>query len=586
VLVPLVFPLGTVFAQTSGYTITDVDHSIEVTYTGQVIIRDTIHVTGQVTDGFTIGLPAKYSVDILEAVAYDTNNVYQVNLGVQLGSQGGFYGAEINFNGHSPSVFTVVFILSNSVLSVDPNSGDYILDYPAYPGLTQNVATCNVTLTLPGTPTDILITKDDGAIEGDNYMAQNLPAYTYSVGSADITIANGTIVLADISQLDRQINIDPTGKVNAVDSYQIINNSTDVMTGFALELPSNAQNVIVKDQSGVTLSTSISTTRDILIANATLETQITNGELTTLTAAYNLPSATVQGSQYTLQNFSVFPDVYYYIDHATFSFNPPTGATIVTPQLSSLGSSSSVTRSSFQDTLTINKDGVSYIDYEMPQGSIIQFAYDYNPVWVSFLPTFWVSALAVIGCIGAVIYKQRKPNEKQSITTTTTRSSTAKAAETASTQGKQTTQTGTGQYVSQEELKEFTDDYEEKKELTAEIKSLDSKAQKGKIQRRQYKVQRKAIETRLQTIEKNTNRLKNTFKASSPAYADLMKQLDTAEADLNDADENLKKIEYQQSRGEISLETYKKSIGDMQKRRDKAESTMNGILLRLREKAR
>ena len=64
-----------------------------------------------------IGMPFTYSADILKAVAYDSNNVYQVNLGVQLGNQSGFYGAEVNFNGKSPSVFTVAFVLSNNLLT-------------------------------------------------------------------------------------------------------------------------------------------------------------------------------------------------------------------------------------------------------------------------------------------------------------------------------------------------------------------------------------------------------------------------------------------------------------------------------------
>ena len=49
---------------------------------------------------------------------------------------------------------------------------------------------------------------------------------------------------------------------------------------------------------------------------------------------------------------------------------------------------------------------------------------------------------------------------------------------------------------------------------------------------------------------------------------------------------NIKNLESQQSKGEITMETYKKNIADSQKRKDKAESTINGILLRLREKAR
>jgi len=59
-----------------------------------------------------------------------------------------------------------------------------------------------------------------------------------------------------------------------------------------------------------------------------------------------------------------------------------------------------------------------------------------------------------------------------------------------------------------------------------------------------------------------------------------------AETDLAQAEENIKTLESRLNKGEISLEVYKRSIGDYQKQRDKAESAINGILLRLREKIR
>ena len=588
VTVPILFPTETAFAQTTGYTITQVDHSIEVMYSGQVAIKETIHISGQVTDGFTIGLPAKYSANILKAVAYDDNNIYQVNLGVQLGDHSGFYAAEINFNGHSPSIFTVAFLLSNDIISYVQDSDYYTLSFPAYPSLTQNTGTCNVTVTLPSTPSAITITKDDGNIDGDHYITQNVPAYTYSVATAAITIQNGTLELTTLSQLNRQIDIDPTGKVSVSDVYHMTNNSPITLTSFVFDLPTDATNIIIKDEFGRELTTnSGNIVRDILLANATLVTFLATGQSGIITINYNVPSAAVEGSKYVLSDFKLYPDIYYYVNSATFTFNPPEGASIVTPQLSSLDSSSSLTRASFQDTLTITRDGISYIDYGLSGGNNIQLAYNYNPVWVSFLPTVWVSFLAVIGCIGAVFFKRRRPSEKEPSATKTERQSTVKETEAAPTQQtKATTQAATSQRVTTENLKEFTDAYEEKKQLNTELKSLDAKAQKGKIPRRQYKVQRRAIEIRLENLARNNSRIKEALRRSSAANAELMNQLDDAEADLNEAEENIRNLELRQSRGEIPLETYKKNIGDYQKRRDKAESSLNGILLRLREKAR
>jgi chromosome segregation ATPase len=137
-----------------------------------------------------------------------------------------------------------------------------------------------------------------------------------------------------------------------------------------------------------------------------------------------------------------------------------------------------------------------------------------------------------------------------------------------------------------DDIKEFTDAYDERKQLNTELKSLDSRAQKGKIPRRQYKVQRKSIKTRLETLARTIDRLKEAFRNSGAANADLMRQLDSAEEDLIDAEENIESLETRQNTGQISLETYKENIGDYQKQKEKAESAINGILLRLREKTR
>lgn len=76
----------------TSYNINQVDHTIEVLYSGNVIITDTIYVTGKVTDTFTIALPYIYSTEVLKVLAYDQNNVYTVNLGVPMGNHSGFYG--------------------------------------------------------------------------------------------------------------------------------------------------------------------------------------------------------------------------------------------------------------------------------------------------------------------------------------------------------------------------------------------------------------------------------------------------------------------------------------------------------------
>jgi hypothetical protein len=418
------------------------------------------------------------------------------------------------------------------------------------------------------------------------YTKTNLPAFTNAPASASFQVPSGTLQLASISSLNREITIEPTGKISVADNYRIISNSSTTLKAFVVSLPFDASNVVIRDAFGKALVTDLaySVTGNIFLANATLQTFLTSGQLTTLTAQYTVTSATLQGSNYILTDFKLFPNFAYIVNLATITFTPPEGATITIPQATSLDSSSTLTRQTYQDILTITKERLSYVDYLAPQQNSIQLSFDYNPVWISFRPTFWALIIASVGCIAVFFIRRHQPKE-ESYADKTERL-TKLETETTTIMLTRSAEQKTGLNVTSDTIREFIDAYENKKELNSELKSMDSKAQKGKIPRRQYKVQKSAIETRLQIINRNIKRTKENFKGTTGGYADLVKQLDLAESDLDEAEENIKTLESRQSKGEISIEVYKKNIGDYKKQRDKAESAINGILLRLREKIR
>ena len=178
IITQLSFNTQTVLAQDANYSIQSVDHEVEVMYSGHVIIRDTIHVSGQLTGDFLIGFPNRYGSYILKALAYDTDNTFQVSLGAQLADRSGFYGAKISFPEGAPQVFTVVFVLSNSLLSQDTTTDVFTLDFPAYPSFVKDASECNVTINLPEAAS-ITITKDDGIVRAANFIKEDLPAFSY-----------------------------------------------------------------------------------------------------------------------------------------------------------------------------------------------------------------------------------------------------------------------------------------------------------------------------------------------------------------------------------------------------------------------
>lgn len=561
ILLPSVFCANLVSAQSSSYTIQSVNHTVEVMFSGHIVVRDVIKLSGSVSGGFQIGIPSKFGSSVLKAVAYDANRAYPVELNTQLGSQSGFYAVQVDFEGEKPQTFTVEFLLSNSL--VDEDMGYNKVDFPAYPGLTSATGKCSATLSLPAEPFTLTISKSDGQVNATTYSKDNLPAYTNIEGAAVFAIETGLLQLSTMTTLERQVSVSPSGVVTCQDVYHLRNNGAGAIKAFMLSLPSSATNIVAKGDSGRTLnSVNLGPAGTTILLNVTLASYLLSTQTTVLTAEYNLPNINT-GSN----TFTVFPAFNYYVDQAKFIFTPPDGA-----KISISDTSASITSVNSQQTLTVNRQDVSYVDSMVPGLGTIEIGYEYNPLWSSFLPTFWAFGISAVVCIGVFLWRQ-----KSQATHTKSKPKRAKVSVTAEPNGKPRK---TSDYA-----RKFVDDYEYRQEISSEMEALDSKVQKGKLPRHQYKVQKRALETRYGMLTRSMNEAKELFK-NSPMYADLVRELDLAEAEFDKADSAVKRFETQHRTGEITKEAYKENIDDYQKRRNKAETVVNGILSRIREKTR
>jgi hypothetical protein len=256
--------------------------------------------------------------------------------------------------------------------------------------------------------------------------------------------------------------------------------------------------------------------------------------------------------------FPLFRNVNYYIEWASVTFVLPEGARISSFETTLTGSAYNVARGVFQETLTINRRDITYLENVLPSENVLQIVYEYNPLWLSFRPSLWMWALAIVGCTVAVVWKRPKAPARVSVPIVAMR-------------------------LRPEHFRSFIDAYEEKKKIIFDIESLESRVRKGKIPRRRYKVQRKTLETRLNTLSRNLTELKEKMRAAGGQYVELMQQLEIAETEINEVEANIKSIEARHSRGELSLEAHRKLLTDYQRRKERANTTISGILLRLRE---
>jgi hypothetical protein len=233
----------------------------------------------------------------------------------------------------------------------------------------------------------------------------------------------------------------------------------------------------------------------------------------------------------------------------------------VSPENTLIGNAYSITRSVFQETVTVNKQGISPLEDVFPSENVLRIVYEYDPLWLSFRPTLLVWALATVGCVVAAVWKRPKAPVPVAAPAMAVR-------------------------VRPEYARTFVNLYEEKRKIVSELGSLEAMVRKGRVPRRRYKVRRKTLETRLSTLTRSLAESTERMRAAGGKYADLMRQLEIAETEINEGDTNIRSIEARHSRGEISLETYRKLLADYQHRKEIAETTISGILLRLREEIR
>jgi len=535
-------------AADTDYSIEKVNHTIEVMYNGYIFINDTVQINGTASDGFLIGFPYKYGSHVLRCVAYNATDVFPVSLNVPLENRSGFYGVKIDFPEETPQVFTVGFVLSNNLILQESYNISQ-LDFPKYPSLTRNAAMCNVSIVLPAGSTYL-----SGTVDSLKYSQENLSAFTNSPADVTFSLTEDAMQIVDIKELKREIEISGTGEIEGSDSYLVTNKAPQGTSFIEIVLPHNASNLSAYDKlgRGLTVDTTGKTNRYTVSFASPLKTE----ESAVFTVRYCLPrEGCVEQNE--RRNFDfVFPlfeHLDYYIDRSYVTFVLPEGANILSFENVSGAGSYSITRDVFQERLTIDRQGVFSLD-----SFSVGITYEYDLLWLSFRPTLWMWALATVGCAIVVVWKR----PKSAISVTVPKIAVG---------------------VRSRDIRSFVDAYEKKRKIILEFESLKIRVRRGKVPRSRYKVRRRTLETQLNALSRSLTDLKEKLRAAGGRYRDLMRRLEVAETEISGVEANIESIEARHRRGELSLGAYRKLLADCEGRKDKAETTINEILMRLRE---
>ena len=560
--------------------IKQVDHVVQIQDGGLVIIKDTVDVSlageNSKAQNFPIGFPSEYTPHLVYCFAHNTSDqTEQLEVTLDAGLERiGFYGIKVtlpaNIINKDSYSFTVVFVFSDLIHAEIPSFDHFWwnLTFPIYPSLIRMASICDVKVILPPKVGNITVESDSNLVEKElnvsttsidsrqalqfsktsleNFASESawLRFYQESPSEPDV------FLMIDANEIKRDITLDEWGHIFISDFYHLTNKEEWNLTSVKLRLPQYAFDVSWVNEAGSIhedpQSEGNATTTHI---NATISfgTTIEKNEETKFTVTYRLP-----WKEYVTQNswrnfnlaFSLFEHEYFdwTIRKLSVTINLPKNADF---------QSCSVPPQRVEESVTFAFHNVTpFHDLDF------HLTYEYVIFWASFHPTLWVGLLVTIVCIIAFLWRAPKPPTVPVIP------------------------------VSPEALRGFVDTYERKTSAIRELEMLEQRVRKRKIPRRRYKVRKKALEGRLSVLSKDLTDLKEEIRKAGSRYVNIMRQIEVAETELEETEAAIRRIELRYRRREISKGTYSKLLEEYERRKERAETTIDGVLLRLREEIR
>ncbi|MBC7130118.1 hypothetical protein H5T51_02715 [Candidatus Bathyarchaeota archaeon] len=553
-LFTFILSVDVVCAQEETYNIEWVNHQVKVLHNGYILVNDTLKFSGQSPRTIKVGFPSKYSPYLVDYAAYDAadpSTRFSISAGASMNGRSDIFGFRIDFLQGSPQIFTVAYILSNELLRIDAqNASLHYLDFPTYPSLPVKALLCNATVVLPSNAKYV-----NGTVEALKYSKTDLEAFTCAPGNLTFAYTGDEIQLFTVKELRREISIGGTGMIRVSDTYRITNLSPKRISAVLVTVPTKAFDVVARDEFGRKESiTELPGKTGHYRVNLILPVE--SGGSTIFMLTYALPKEHyLKEEESTLKlALPTFENLNLYVERFSLELILPEGA-----RLEALNSASgeieyTLDRSIFEDSLSFTEDGLSFLDNFQ-----VEIAYHYNVLWLAFRPTLWVWVTAMVGCVIVAVAK-RKPKAAAPAVISTVAAP-----------------------VTRNTIREFLELYDERQRIASDINALEEAVRRGRIPRRKYKVQRKTLDVRLNSIVGSLEELKRKIWAAGGVYAELMRQLDAAEAEIEEVKAAIRRISTRHRRGELSLEAYRKLLDEYQHRVADAEARVSGILVRLRE---
>src|SRR5436853_1271424 len=437
----------------------------------------------------------------------------------------------------------------SDLLSFNSTLSNFSFEFEPFPLTdgTYNVTNSQLSVKTGDWPSP-KVSSVDGTFASVTFTAQTKTLQKFNTTIATMTFSSTGTTQSILDVIaNRTITLAQTGSIQVTDFYDITNKGHD-LTSIALPVPKNVRSAIASDIIPSTATLTVSTAPDgtTAVAFAPRFLTLKNGGSSSTRITYSLPTQ----SYLTSKGIGRFELSFRLLDNVKF-FEPLLQMKIVTPvgfRLDSLRG----------QTFTVSGNQILVQVSTVTPMSNLSFTMDYqlDPFWASLSALGW-AGLAV-GSIAAIVL---------AVGATGTAGVAVSGAPS-------------------ELIGRFVELYDEKSAMRLEAEKMDEDLSRGALNRHEFKRRRRVIDLRIAELDRTLAPIKDQLTKANPRYQDMIRRLERAEADIQVVRTTSADLRNQYRSGRIARELYESLISDLGKRKEKAQQTMDAIVINLREETR
>jgi hypothetical protein len=452
-----------------------------------------------------------------------------------------------------------------SLLSFSPSSNSFTFEANPFPLVdgTYNVTSAKVTLqtgdwTSPKIPPPVNQTITGGTFTctlpstgSDNCLnSGKLNSFNSTVWR--VTFASSATQNAFTVSAGRLIQISPSGSLQVTDSYNITNLGP-TLSSVAFKVPMGVSSITERYVLGLQIEQPATTPTPTVNSDGTSTVTFTPSfgsvqfnQSFRAKVFYTLsPSTYVSTSSlgsFTV-NFALFNNVQFYA--------PSLQTKIVTPSGFRLNSLTG-------QVPQISGNQISLLASPITPISSLGFSmtYQLDPFWSSLSYLTWVG-LVEAALAGGVLAVMSRPGTE-----------------------------GTIPGAPSQLITKFVELYDEKSSMRLESDKMEEDLARGALNRYDYKQRRRMLDRRMTEIDRALAPVEDQLSAAQGRYSDMIKRIERAEVELNVIKTTSADLRNQNRSGKISRDLYESLNADLVRRKQKAEQTVDTIIINLREEIR